>query len=81
MIAIYILFLCSLRQENKNDIIQIVCGYHAMPLPTRGSEIVFQPLEHLQGIEYRRPPVTALGLSERYLDQKFQHSLEGAEVQ
>ncbi|KAG5514766.1 hypothetical protein RHGRI_035978 [Rhododendron griersonianum] len=67
-------------RENKNDIIQIVCGYHAMPLPTRGSEIVFQPLEHLQGIEYRRPPVTALGLSERYLDQKFQHSLEGAEV-
>ncbi|XP_058197386.1 uncharacterized protein LOC131313219 isoform X1 [Rhododendron vialii] len=67
-------------RENKNDIIQIVCGYHAMPLPIRGSEIVFQPLEHLQGIEYRRPPVTALGLSERYLDQKFQHSLEGAEV-
>ncbi|KAH7836510.1 hypothetical protein Vadar_002237 [Vaccinium darrowii] len=67
-------------RENKNDIIQIVCGYHAMPLPMRGSEIVFQPLEHLQAIEYRRPPVTALRLSERYLDQKFQHSQEGAEV-
>ncbi|XP_057483036.1 LOW QUALITY PROTEIN: uncharacterized protein LOC130769798 [Actinidia eriantha] len=67
-------------RENKNDLLQIVCSYHAMTLPTRGSEIVFKPLEHLQAIEYRRFPVAALGLSERYLDQKLQQSLEATEV-
>ncbi|KAI7984602.1 DENN domain-containing protein 5B [Camellia lanceoleosa] len=67
-------------RENKNDLLQIVCGYHAMSIPTRGSEIVFHPLEHLQAIAYRRPPVSALDLSERYLDQQLQQSLETAEV-
>lgn len=62
-------------QENKNDLLQIVCGYHALPLPELGSELVFQPLEHLQAIEYRRPPVAALGLHAKYID-----SLEEAEV-
>ncbi|KAB1208648.1 DENN domain-containing protein 5B [Morella rubra] len=62
-------------KENKNDLLQIVCGYHALPLPELGSELVFQPLEHLQAIEYRRPPVAALGLHAKYID-----SLEEAEV-
>ncbi|XP_022758550.1 uncharacterized protein LOC111305354 isoform X1 [Durio zibethinus] len=60
-------------RENKNDLLQIVCGYHALSLPPRGSEIVFQPLEHLQAIEYVRPPVSALGMDESY-------SFEAAEV-
>lgn len=55
--------------------LQIVCGYHALPLPTNGSELVFQPLEHLQAIEYRRPPISTLGLHENNLV-----SLEAAEV-
>lgn len=38
-----------------------------MPLPQQGSEIVFQPLEHLQAIEYKRPSVSDLGFSENYL--------------
>lgn len=62
-------------RENKSDLLQIVCGYHASPLPQRGSELVFQPLEHLQAIEYRRPPVAALGFHENNLD-----SFEVAEV-
>ncbi|XP_062148406.1 uncharacterized protein LOC133857238 isoform X1 [Alnus glutinosa] len=62
-------------KENKNDLLQIVCGYHALPLPAQGSELVFRPLEHLQPIEYRRPPVAALGLHENNLD-----SLEASEV-
>ena len=41
-----------------------MCGYHALTLPTRGSELVFQPLEHLQAIEYRRPSVAAVGFQE-----------------
>ncbi|KAA8550691.1 hypothetical protein F0562_002375 [Nyssa sinensis] len=67
-------------RENKNDLLQIVCGYHTMLLPLRGSEIVFQPLEHLQAIQYRRPPVSALGLNEKYLDKKLQDSAGSAEV-
>ncbi|XP_068665495.1 uncharacterized protein [Aristolochia californica] len=47
-------------KENKNDLFQIVCGYHALPLPPRGSEVVFQPLEHLQPIKYSRPGLPAL---------------------
>ncbi|XP_068657945.1 uncharacterized protein [Aristolochia californica] len=47
-------------KENKNDLLQIVCGYHALPLPLRGSEVIFQPLEHLQPIKYSRPGFPAL---------------------
>ncbi|RWR97303.1 DENN domain-containing protein [Cinnamomum micranthum f. kanehirae] len=52
-------------KENKNDLLQIVCGYHALPLPSRGSEIIFQPLDHLQPIKYGRPGISALGLGEK----------------
>ncbi|XP_050251957.1 uncharacterized protein LOC126698629 isoform X2 [Quercus robur] len=62
-------------KENKNDLLQIVCGYHALSLPPRGSELLFQPLEHLQAIVYMRPPLAALGFHENNLD-----SLEVAEV-
>ncbi|KAG6719202.1 hypothetical protein I3842_04G190100 [Carya illinoinensis] len=62
-------------KENKNDLLQIVCGYHALPLPAQGSELVFQPLEHLQAIKYRRPPISTLGLQENNLV-----SFEAAEV-
>ncbi|XP_031373072.1 uncharacterized protein LOC116188080 isoform X2 [Punica granatum] len=62
-------------REHKNDLLQIVCSYHALPLPSRGNMIVFRPLEHLQAIEYHRPPVSALGLPEVCLDL-----LEPAEV-
>lgn len=51
-----------------------------MHLPARGSEIIFQPLEHLQAIEYRRPPVSALGLCDKYLDHKLEYSKEASQV-
>lgn len=54
-------------KENKNDLLQIICGYHAMPLPQRGNGIVFQPLDHLQAIEYKRPPTSDLGFCNNYL--------------
>ncbi|XP_075507146.1 uncharacterized protein LOC142543650 isoform X1 [Primulina tabacum] len=55
-------------RESKNDLLQLVCGYHSIPLPPRGSQIIFRPLEHLQASEYQRPPISALGLCEKYLD-------------
>ncbi|KAB2620393.1 hypothetical protein D8674_040006 [Pyrus ussuriensis x Pyrus communis] len=55
-------------RENKNDLLQILCGFHALPLLQRGSELSFQPLEHLQATEYRRPSVAALGFDENSVD-------------
>ncbi|PHT80409.1 hypothetical protein T459_18461, partial [Capsicum annuum] len=54
-------------RENKNDLLQIVCSYHSLPLPPRGSKIIFQPLEHLQSIEHERISVCELGISEKHL--------------
>ncbi|XP_058107842.1 uncharacterized protein LOC131251247 isoform X2 [Magnolia sinica] len=57
----------------------IVCGYHALPLPSRGAEIVFQPLDNLQRIRYTRPRLSALGLCGSYSEVSG-CSLETAEV-
>ncbi|XP_006854448.2 uncharacterized protein LOC18444210 isoform X2 [Amborella trichopoda] len=66
---------------HKNDLLQIVCGYHQFPIPSRGEEIVFQPLEHLQPIRYSRPSVPSLGLGGKYGDTGSPRSLlEIAEV-
>jgi hypothetical protein len=54
-------------KDHNNDSLQLVCGYHSLAIPSRGSEVVFHPLEHLQSISYTRPPVSALGLSEEYI--------------
>ncbi|KAK2986348.1 hypothetical protein RJ640_026612 [Escallonia rubra] len=67
-------------RENKNDLLQIVCSYHAMPLPTRGSEIVFQPLEHLEAIEYTRLPVSSLGLNEKHSTARMWDCTDAPEV-
>ncbi|KAJ8559351.1 hypothetical protein K7X08_003409 [Anisodus acutangulus] len=58
-------------RENKNDLLQIVCSYHSLPLPPRGSKIIFQPLEHLQAIEYERISVSELGISEKHLGTRM----------
>uniref|UniRef100_A0A7N0TPX6 UDENN domain-containing protein n=1 Tax=Kalanchoe fedtschenkoi TaxID=63787 RepID=A0A7N0TPX6_KALFE len=65
-------------KENKNDLLQIVCGYHALPVPARGSELKFLPLEHLQPIQYLRPRVSSLGVCEKYLH--LRQPLESTEV-
>lgn len=86
----FLLFLCNsfrlqciwwinssyfVLQENKNYLLQIVCGYHTLPLPPRGHEIVFRPLEHLQAVKYKRPAISDLGLGDLCVE-----SLEDPEV-
>ncbi|KAK6940593.1 cDENN domain [Dillenia turbinata] len=66
--------------ENKNDLLQIIRAYHTLPVPSRGSEIVFRPLEHLQAIEYRRPTISDLGLVGKYLDFKLGFAIGPAEI-
>ncbi|KAG5072501.1 hypothetical protein JHK86_007712 [Glycine max] len=56
--------LIEWAMENKNDLLQIVCRYHAEPIPPRGSEFVFHPLEHLQAIQYIRHSVASLGFGD-----------------
>lgn len=73
-------FLQSLSQENKNDLLQIVCGYHRLNLPERGSKIIFQPLDHMQPIEFRRFSASDLGLSEKFLDHILKVSGEDSQV-
>ncbi|XP_074555535.1 uncharacterized protein LOC141811388 [Curcuma longa] len=55
-------------KANNNEPLQIVCGYHALPLPPRGDEIIFHPLDHLQPIKYCRPGMSSLGLDAAFAD-------------
>ncbi|RLN38599.1 hypothetical protein C2845_PM01G02930 [Panicum miliaceum] len=55
-------------KAHNNEPVQIVCGYHALPLPPRGGELVFRPLEHLQPVKYSRPGLYLLGFGETILD-------------
>ena len=67
-------------QENKNDLLQIVCAYGSHPIPQRGSEVVFQPLEHLQAIQYKRCSISELGIDESPLDIESCDPIKIAEV-
>mgnify|MGYP004716461565 FL=1 len=42
--------------------------------------MVFQPLEHLQAIQYRRPPVSSLGINDELLDLQMHDIKEGVDV-
>ncbi|XP_008804739.2 uncharacterized protein LOC103717932 isoform X1 [Phoenix dactylifera] len=55
-------------KAHNNEPLMIVCGYHALPLPPRGGEIVFHPLEHLQPINYYRPGIKSLNLDITFSD-------------
>lgn len=67
-------------KENKNDFLQIVCAYGSLSIPARGSEVVFQPLEHLQAIQYKRCLVSDLGIDEISLDIELCDPIKSAEV-
>lgn len=70
----------STNEESRNDFIKIVRSYKDLPVPARGSEIIFHPLEHLHAIQYRRPAVSDLGLEVGLLDLEFQDPSALAEV-
>ncbi|XP_078427691.1 DENN (AEX-3) domain-containing protein isoform X3 [Wolffia australiana] len=67
-------------KENNNEALRIACRYHSLPVPPRGSEIIFQPLEHLQPFRYIRPGVAALGLSETYSNVEISYPSDVNEV-
>ncbi|KAF5179359.1 DENN (AEX-3) domain-containing protein [Thalictrum thalictroides] len=67
-------------KEHKSDLLQIICCYHARPIPPHGEEMIFQPLDHLQSIKYSRPAISCLGLYGTIPDIKLQKLSETTEV-
>ena len=60
--------------------LQIVCAYDALQIPSRGGELVFQPLEHLQAILYKRFSISDLCIDECLLDRELHDPIKSAEV-
>ncbi|XP_039132612.1 uncharacterized protein LOC120269339 isoform X1 [Dioscorea cayenensis subsp. rotundata] len=56
-------------KAHENESLQTLCAYHALPIPSRGEEIIFHPLEHLQPIKYSRPGLVKLGVEGASCDQ------------
>lgn len=50
-------------QANNCGPLQIISEYYRFSCPTRGSTLIFHPLEHLHSLEYHRPDENALYLS------------------
>lgn len=56
----------------------MVCGYHCVKLPQRGTKIVYQPLEHMQAIEYKRPSISDTGCV-KYIERVLKESREDSQ--
>ncbi|XP_071715418.1 uncharacterized protein [Rutidosis leptorrhynchoides] len=55
-------------KANNHGSLQIICEYHRLCVPTRGSKIEFHPLEHLHPLEFHRPDETVLRISGSTID-------------
>eukprot|EP00249_Psilotum_nudum_P015701 c25476_g2_i1 orf=164-2608(+) len=74
--------IISWAEANNNYPLQIVCAYHKLPIPSRGSSISFQPLEGLELVMFNRLDVSSTLLGGRTLDLKScRTNLEFAEAQ
>ncbi|GAB2267774.1 hypothetical protein Dimus_002753 [Dionaea muscipula] len=68
-------------KEHNHGSLQIICQYYRMTCPSRGATVGFQPLEHQPPLEFCRPDVRALHISEASIDLKScSTSLEMTEV-
>ncbi|CAK8532025.1 unnamed protein product [Lathyrus sativus] len=57
-------------KANNCGPLQIISEYYRFSCPTRGSTLIFHPLEHLHSLEYHRPDENALYLSGSLIDLK-----------
>ncbi|OAY27060.1 uncharacterized protein LOC110603584 [Manihot esculenta] len=68
-------------KANNYGSLQIVCKYYQLHCPSRGSTIRFQPLEHLNPLEYHRLDETVLHIAGSTIDlRSCNTSLEFAEA-
>ncbi|RAL43437.1 hypothetical protein DM860_012578 [Cuscuta australis] len=65
-------FILEWAKENKNELLQIVCSYHSLPLPSWGCNTIFHPLEHLPPIKFKRSSKSDLGVSDEDLAVEMQ---------
>jgi len=69
-------------QANNHGSLQIICEYYRLQCPSRGSTVIFQPLEHLNPVEFHRPGETVLHIAGSTIDlRSCSTNLEMAEVQ
>lgn len=68
-------------KANNHGSLQIVCEYYQLQCPPRGYSLTFQPLEHLNPIEFHRAGETALHIAGSTIDlRSCSTSLEMAEA-
>lgn len=68
-------------KANKHGSLQIICEYYRLQCPSRGSSLTFQPLEHLDPLEFHRSGETALHVTGSTIDlRSCSTSLEMAEA-
>lgn len=68
-------------QANGHGSLQIICEYYRLRSPDRGSNLTFQPLEHLHSLKFHWPGETLLHIARSSIDlRSFSTSLEVAEV-
>ncbi|XP_052199689.1 uncharacterized protein LOC127806434 isoform X2 [Diospyros lotus] len=68
-------------RANNHGSLQIICEYHRLNFPARGSTVTFHPLEHLHPLEFHRPDETVLHVAGSTIDLKScSSSLELAEA-
>ncbi|XP_065849446.1 uncharacterized protein [Euphorbia lathyris] len=68
-------------KANNHGSLQIICKYYQLHFPSRGSTLIFHPLEHLHPLEYHRPDETVLHIAGSTVDlRSCNTSLEFAEA-
>ncbi|GMH23325.1 hypothetical protein Nepgr_025168 [Nepenthes gracilis] len=68
-------------KAHNHGSLQIICQYYQLACPIRGSTLTFQPVDHLQPLEFHRPDVRALRISDSSIDlRSCTTSLEMVEV-
>ncbi|WCJ42778.1 DENN (AEX-3) domain-containing protein [Euphorbia peplus] len=68
-------------KANNHGSLQIICQYYQLHFPSRGSTLIFHPLEHLHPLEYHRPDETVLHIADSTVDlRSCSTSLEFAEA-
>ncbi|XP_057839634.2 uncharacterized protein LOC131049560 isoform X1 [Cryptomeria japonica] len=74
--------ILSWAKANNHHSLRIVCEYYQLPLPTRGSSLVFQPLEHLEPLKFHRFGDAELKPAGSFINLRYcRTSLELAEAQ
>ncbi|MCL7039849.1 hypothetical protein MKW94_000831 [Papaver nudicaule] len=69
-------------KANNHGSLQIICEYHRLRCPARGTTLLFRPLDHLHPLEFHRPGGSVFNIAGSTIDlRSCNTSLEVAEAQ